>query len=78
LVEELTAQRAEDRVGERVSVLVEHREGHTAEGRAEHQGPDVDGTTTLLEVDDGVRVGDLVDAWVVEAEGVDLVAEVLA
>ncbi len=77
LVEELTAQRAEERVGERVRVLVEETDGDVV-GRAAHQGPDVDGTTRLL-LPDGAplpAVGDLVDAVVVASEGVDLVAEV--
>jgi ribosomal protein S12 methylthiotransferase len=42
-------------------------------GRAAQQGPEVDGTTTLLDADD-VAVGDLVVATVVGSEGVDLVA----
>ena len=76
LVEELTSQRAEERIGQRVSVLVERADGETVEGRAAQQGPEVDGTTTL--VDGGhLAVGDLVDAVVVASEGVDLVARVL-
>ena len=75
LVEELTSQRAEERIGQRVSVLVERADGETVEGRAAQQGPEVDGTTTL--VDGGhLAVGDLVDAVVVASEGVDLVARV--
>jgi ribosomal protein S12 methylthiotransferase RimO len=74
LVEELTSQRAEDRYGEVLSVLVEHRDGDTAEGRALHQAPEVDGTTTVLGAGDA-RVGDVVEAVVVGSEGVDLVAE---
>jgi tRNA A37 methylthiotransferase MiaB len=74
LVEELTAQRAEDRVGETVDVLVESVGSDGVEGRAGHQAPEVDGSTTLLAAD-GVSVGDLVRARVVGAEGVDLVAE---
>ncbi|HTL23371.1 MAG TPA: tRNA (N6-isopentenyl adenosine(37)-C2)-methylthiotransferase MiaB, partial [Mycobacteriales bacterium] len=74
LVEELTSQRAEDRYGEVLSVLVEHRDGDTAEGRALHQAPEVDGTTTVLAAGDA-RVGDVVEAVVVGSEGVDLVAE---
>lgn len=73
LVEELVAQRAEDRVGETVSVLVESvgPDGRV-EGRAEHQGPEVDGTTTVT----GVRaaVGDLVTATVTGSDGADLLA----
>jgi ribosomal protein S12 methylthiotransferase len=76
LVEELTAQRAEDRVGETVRVLVERVEGPAAEGRAEHQGPEVDGTTTLTGYDEPLTVGEMVDAVVVDCEGADLVAEV--
>jgi ribosomal protein S12 methylthiotransferase RimO len=74
LVEELTAQRAEERVGERVEVLVEAVDGPRGEGRAAHQGPEVDGSTTLTDLPAGTKVGDLVVATVVGAEGVDLVA----
>jgi ribosomal protein S12 methylthiotransferase len=80
LVEELTAQRAEERVGEPVEVLAESMdltsEGEGVVGRTAHQGPDVDGTTRLvLSPDDPVpAVGDLVAATIVASEGVDLVA----
>ena len=43
LCEELMSQRAEDRIGTAVEVLVEDAAGGI--GRALHQGPDVDGTT---------------------------------
>jgi ribosomal protein S12 methylthiotransferase RimO len=72
LVDELVAQRAEDRVGERVDVLVESTVDDIAAGRAAHQGPDVDGTTTLAGSD--VRVGEIVAARVVGSVGADLVA----
>jgi len=77
LVEELTSQRAEERIGEYVDVIVESGEpGEDGEpevvGRAAHQGPDVDGVTTLL--GSGARVGDVVRARVVATEGADLVA----
>ena len=80
LVEELTAQRAEERIGEQVTVLVEEVDEESGEvvGRAAHQGPDVDGVTLLTgEVDDLV-VGALVTAEVVGTEGIDLMAEVRA
>ncbi len=70
LVEELTAQRAEERVGERVEVLVETAGG---EGRAAHQAPEVDGTTQLTGAA-AAAVGSLVAAVVTASEGVDLVA----
>jgi len=75
LVEELTAQRAEERVGERVTVLLETLEDDVAEGRAACQGPEVDGSTTLTAVPVGARVGDMIEAVVVASEGVDLVAD---
>ncbi len=77
LVEELTAQRAEDRIGEVVEVLVELVDDDgVAEGRAAFQGPEVDGTTTLLG-DGDFAVGALVTAVVVASDGIDLVAEPL-
>ncbi len=80
LVEELTSQRAVDRVGTRVRVLVDEVDPVSGDvvGRAEHQGPDVDGVTTLRgSASSGVplAVGGLVDALVVGTEGIDLLAE---
>ena len=74
LVEELNAQRAEERIGEGIDVLVESVGGSTAEGRAAHQGPEVDGTTTLTTVPEGTAAGDLVRATVTGTDGVDLIA----
>lgn len=73
LVEELNAQRAEERLDEVVEVLVESVEDGETAGRAAHQGPEVDGTTYLA--DSSARVGDIVRARVVATDGVDLVAE---
>jgi ribosomal protein S12 methylthiotransferase RimO len=78
LTEELVAQRAEDRLGERVSVLVESVSASSATGRTEGQGPDVDGTTRLTGPIEKVAVGDLVAALVVGASGVDLEAAALS
>jgi ribosomal protein S12 methylthiotransferase RimO len=78
LVEELNAQRAEERIGQRVEVLVDEidEEEGLVVGRALHQGPDVDGVTMLrLDRCEGVGIGDLVPATVVGTEGIDLVAE---
>ncbi len=81
LVEELTSQRAEDRIGETVEVLVEtvedSEDGLVVEGRAAHQAPEVDGSTLLVAggLDlTGLRVGSLVTAEVVGSDGVDLAA----
>ena len=87
LAEELVAQRAEERVGEVVEVLLERVHGRVGEGRAAHQAPEVDGSTTVRCEDaparayagspPALRVGDLVRARVVATEGVDLVADLL-
>ncbi len=74
LVEELTTQRAEDRIGERLDVLLESVAGAGGEGRPACQGPEVDGSTTVRELPADARVGDLVTAVVVATSGVDLVA----
>jgi len=78
LVEELTAQRAEDRIGDEVVVLVEQIEDSDTDcvGRAAHQAPEVDGECVLLDAD-GIAVGELVRGVVVESEGVDLVVRPL-
>ena len=74
LAEEVMAQRAADRIGETVEVLVEEVTGAGRyEGRAAHQAPDVDGSTTLL-AGRPLTPGDLVTAQVVESVGADLVA----
>jgi ribosomal protein S12 methylthiotransferase len=86
LVEQLTAQRAEERVGETVDVLVEAVAGTDADagsdgaaetaGRAEHQAPEVDGECRLSGPGaDSFALGDLVRCRVIAAEGVDLVVE---
>ena len=80
LVEELTAQRAEERWGERVLVLVEELAGDgdgTPVGRAAHQGPDVDGSCQLIGAVDGLAVGALVPGEVIGSDGPDLVVEVV-
>ena len=74
MVEELTIERANERVGEKVVVLVEDDE--TNEGRAEHQGPEVD-TTTTLHGRNKYRIGEYVEAVVSDVFGADLVARPL-
>ncbi|MHA6793350.1 30S ribosomal protein S12 methylthiotransferase RimO [Pseudonocardia bannensis] len=74
LVDELMTQRAEDRIGTEVTVLVEQAEDDDFEctGRAAHQAPEVDGEC-VFERGSGLEVGDLVRAVVVDTEGADLV-----
>jgi ribosomal protein S12 methylthiotransferase len=77
LAEELMAQRAAERCGETVDVLIEEHLGEGSyQGRAAHQAPEVDGMTTVRS-GAVLRVGDIIGAKVVASEGVDLVAESL-
>src|SRR6185312_866438 len=77
LVDELMAQRAEDRVGTEVTVLVEQEEDDDFEctGRAAHQAPEVDGEC-VLERGSGVQPGELVRCVVTGTEGADLLVAV--
>ena len=86
VVDSLVMERAESRIGEPIEVLVEEIGGEVF-GRAQHQGPDSDGTVRMIDGDTAgsdrlrirsLRVGDLVAARVVAAEGADLVARLLA
>lgn len=74
LSEEMMFQRASARIGERVRVLIEDE--HAQEGRADHQGPEVDGTTAIL-AHRGYKVGEYVEAVVADVAGADLVAQPL-
>jgi ribosomal protein S12 methylthiotransferase RimO len=78
LADELMSQRAADRIGEAVEVLVEEPlgDGRYA-GLAAHQAPEVDGAVTLVSPDP-LRAGDLVRATVTGSEGVDLTARAVA
>ena len=80
LAEELCNQRAEDRIGTELEVLVESVQAGGGEGRAAHQGPE-DGSTRLVlngTAVDQVRVGDLVRARVTGTDGVDMLAAPVA
>ncbi|MEU4831245.1 30S ribosomal protein S12 methylthiotransferase RimO [Streptosporangium sp. NPDC023615] len=77
LAEELMAQRAEERIGTEVDVLIEEDLGDGGyEGRAAHQGPEVDGSVTVQGI--GLVPGQIVRAVVVDSEGVDLIARIKA
>ncbi|WP_259453808.1 30S ribosomal protein S12 methylthiotransferase RimO [Streptomyces ginkgonis] len=84
LAEQLTAQRAEDRIGERARVLIESvaaedgaEDGVIAVGRAAHQAPETDGQMLITGApgDPVPQVGTFVDTEITGAEGVDLFAE---
>ena len=73
LVDELVSERASARIGEEVIVLIEDFE--LQEGRAAHQGPEVDGTTSFIGTD--FVVGQYVQARIVDSMGADLIAQPL-
>jgi ribosomal protein S12 methylthiotransferase len=78
LAEELMAQRAAARIGETAEVLIEESLGRGLYvGRAAHQAPEVDGTTTV-QAERTLAPGDMVTVRVTGSDGVDLAAEVLA
>ena len=72
LADEMVSLRAQARIGESVRVLIEDEE--LQEGRAAHQGPEVDGTTSFIGT--SFKAGEYVDAVVIESMGADLVAQV--
>ena len=72
IADEMVANRAQSRIGQSVRVLIEDAE--LQEGRAAHQGPEVDGTTSFIGTD--FAVGEYIDAVIVDSMGADLVAEV--
>jgi ribosomal protein S12 methylthiotransferase RimO len=76
VVDEVMAQRADQRIGHEVEVLVEHVDGMSAEGRADHQGPEDGSTSVHLTPDLRGRVvpGSMLRARVVSTDGVDLQA----
>ncbi|MFN8200205.1 MAG: 30S ribosomal protein S12 methylthiotransferase RimO [Nakamurella multipartita] len=80
LVEELSTQRAEDRIGSQLLVMVDRAAGDPdgdgmAVGRGDHQAPDVDGEVRLI-ADRVLRPGELVRCTVTDSDGIDLVATV--
>jgi tRNA A37 methylthiotransferase MiaB len=70
LADTLVADRARERMGDEVRVLVTE----PGIGLAEHQGPDVDGVTVLTGAHHA-PVGSIVTARVVATDGVDLTAQ---
>ena len=73
LADEMVSLRATARIGENVRVLIEDKE--LQEGRAAHQGPEVDGTTSFIETN--FEVGQYIDAVIIDSMGADLVARAL-
>ena len=78
LADELMAERATERLGATVDVLIDEVLGDGRYlGRAEHQAPEVDGATEVRS-DSQLAPGDIVSAVVTGSDGVDLHAEAIA
>ena len=73
LADEMVSLRAAARIGETVRVLIE--DSDLQEGRAAHQGPEVDGTTSFIGTN--FQVGQYIDAVIIDSMGADLVARPL-
>lgn len=73
LADEMVSLRASARIGENVRVLIEDED--LQEGRAAHQGPEVDGSTSFIGTD--FKVGQYVDAVIIDSMGADLVASAI-
>jgi tRNA A37 methylthiotransferase MiaB len=77
LVEELSAQRAEDRVGTEMMVLVDLEQpgDDQVTGRGPHQAPDVDGNVRITSgAGPAPTPGDLIRCLITGSEGIDLIA----
>ncbi len=80
LVDELMAQRAQDRIGEIVDVVIESFDAESGSyfGHAGHQGPDDGETEIVLDTEmEPLKIGQFVKVIVMDSSGVDLVAELV-
>jgi ribosomal protein S12 methylthiotransferase RimO len=75
LVDEIVSQRAEDRIGTQATVIVESL-SDGIEGRTEFQGPETDGTTTVVGIENAA-IGDVFTVTIIDCDGADLVGEVV-
>lgn len=78
LADDAISQRAAQRFDEEVLVLIE--DGESREGRAAHQGPEVDGSTRFEEsssLSAGIHVGSYIRGRVIGSDGADLIARAL-
>jgi ribosomal protein S12 methylthiotransferase len=75
VADELVNQRAMERIGQLTTVMVDQI-SDLVEARAEHQGPETDGTLTL-QTAQVLEVGRVYAAEIIDTEGVDLVAKLV-
>lgn len=72
LVDDLMEERARQRVGEEVVVIVESVEDGVVEGRAAHQGPE-DAAVVIPEI--SATVGDVIGVRLIDNDGPDLIGQ---
>jgi len=81
LADQMISERAAARVGEEVLILIE--DADELEGRAAHQGPEVDGSTRILKgesdvmIGEKVTVGSYIRGEVIGSDGADLLARTI-
>ena len=74
IADNAVSARASARIGEQVQVLIDDEE--LQEGRAEFQGPEVDGTVGF-EGDTNLKSGQWVSAVITESAGADLIGRII-
>jgi ribosomal protein S12 methylthiotransferase len=74
LADELMCQRAEDRIGDTVRVIVESTAENFIEGRADHQGPE-DSRTVIHGIQ--ADIGDVLTVVIDDVDGVDLIGRLV-
>ncbi|MFM8254837.1 MAG: 30S ribosomal protein S12 methylthiotransferase RimO [Actinomycetota bacterium] len=81
LADQMISERAAARVGEEVLILIE--DAGELEGRAAHQGPEVDGSTRIVKgesdvmIGEKVTVGSYIRGEVIGSDGADLLARTI-
>jgi len=72
----ISLEKNESKVGRRLKVLIDRKEGGYFYGRSEYDSPEVDNEILIDATEDYVRIGDFVEVEVVEAREYDLIAVV--
>ncbi|NDA80621.1 MAG: hypothetical protein EBX92_05760 [Actinobacteria bacterium] len=78
MADQMLSERSSSRIGEQILVLIEDEQER--EGRAAHQGPEVDGTTRFEKSaagNKGVVAGRYIRGEVTGSDGADLLARAL-
>ena len=77
LQESISEELNQKKVGQTYKVLIDRAEGGFFVGRTEHDSPEVDNEVLIPAEDQYLRIGDFVNAKIVDATAFDLHAEVV-